>query len=282
MTREGGRRARRRVGRWSWALGAAVVVVGLASGLGGAVQDALAHNAGAQDGGAQDGGAQNGGAQNGGVAAGDGPAGDGPAGGLAPASARGPLPDDATGPSTAARLTNPIARRERTPYFVVRPADEAARREGLAARAARRAYDGAPPATPHSGIFGQGARTCLDCHLEGMALGDRVARPMSHAPLSQCTQCHVEAEHRAFGAGVALAPNTFDGVGAAGPGTRASEGAPPTMPHASFMRGRCLSCHGEHGYPGLQTDHPRRAQCTQCHVADAGLAPLSPSFLDRR
>ena len=40
------------------------------------------------------------------------------------------------------------------------------------------------------------------------------------------------------------------------------------MPHGTFMRTRCLSCHGEYGYPGLRTDHPRRVNCVQCHITD--------------
>jgi len=211
------------------------------------------------------------------VATGDGPGVPGPG----PAPAEGRIEPDAARPSTPARLGNARARTEPTAYYVVRGSGEEARRRSLRERAARRAYEGAPPPTPHSGVFGRGVKTCLDCHLEGMTLGSRVARPMSHAPLTQCTQCHVEAAHRMLGAAEPLASNAFEGAGSRGPGARASEDAPPAMPHTPFMRGRCLSCHGEHGYPGLQTDHPRRAQCVQCHVPRAGRDPRAPVFGER-
>ena len=67
----------------------------------------------------------------------------------------------------------------------------AAREASLAKRASLRAFEGAPPAMPHSARFGEGSKTCLDCHTHGMRLDERVAHPMSHPPLASCTQCHV-------------------------------------------------------------------------------------------
>ena len=157
---------------------------------------------------------------------------------------------------------------------VVRPfvnvADRlAAREESLAFRASRRSYEGAPPPLGHSAIFGEGSKSCLDCHRDGMRIGDRVARPMAHAELGECLQCHVESAHREFGPGAAPV-TSFEGARSGGGSAETLPlGMPPPMPHGLVMRGRCLSCHGEYGYEGLRTTHPRRAQCVQCHVGSS-------------
>ena len=63
----------------------------------------------------------------------------------------------------------------------------------LADRATNRAYDGAPPTIPHpsEGLY---AASCLACHGDGLKVGDRIASKISHAHLSNCTQCHVEKD----------------------------------------------------------------------------------------
>ncbi len=160
---------------------------------------------------------------------------------------------------------------DRGPVRVFRqsPERESARADSLAQRAERRAYEGAPPVIPHSGVFGQGTKTCVDCHSQGMRIGDRVAHPMSHPPFANCVQCHVEAANREFPPSPPAA-SSFVGLASPGPGARHSQAAPPIIPHDVAMRGQCLSCHGEFGYPGIQTTHPLRASCMQCHVARAG------------
>ena len=142
---------------------------------------------------------------------------------------------------------------------------EAARAASIEARASRRAYDGAPPVMPHSAVFGDGTKVCLDCHSEGMVIGKRVAHPMSHPPLTNCVQCHVESANRMFPVGEETA-NTFEGRPSAGRGPRWTPVAPPQIPHNVTMRTHCLSCHGEFGYPGIRTEHPQRSNCVQCHV----------------
>ena len=52
--------------------------------------------------------------------------------------------------------------------------------------------------------------------------------------------------------------NAFDGLVSAPQGERAFDGAPPTVPHPVGMRPVCAGCHGEEGWPGLQTTHPER------------------------
>lgn len=158
-----------------------------------------------------------------------------------------------------------------SPYHLVRDRD-AARAGALSLRDERRPYDGAPPPMPHSAEFGAGTKQCTDCHTDGVHIGERVARPMSHAPLANCTQCHVESQHALFGPPRPYS-NAFEGARPAPTGTAHGPGHPPPIPHAVWMRTRCLSCHGEFGYPGLRTSHPERAQCMQCHLPESGEAP---------
>jgi nitrate reductase cytochrome c-type subunit len=177
--------------------------------------------------------------------------------------------------------TNPVVwSSERPEVFGLAFDREGSRERSLAARTERRPYAGAPPVMGHSIDFG-GTLDCMQCHDVGRRIGKRVARPMSHQPMSQCTQCHTPgAAPDPF---AELSPpwpvaSTFLGMESAGTGSRLGPGAPPTIPHTLQLRVRCLSCHGEFGYEGLRTDHPFRAQCTQCHVPTAALDPLGPVF----
>lgn len=135
------------------------------------------------------------------------------------------------------------------------------------ARAARRAYDGAPPTIPHA-VGQRGYPACLACHQDGAVVGGRVAAPMSHEPHDSCTQCHVP-ETSAVDQGGPPPANSFVGLASAGRGTRAWTGAPPTIPHTMAMRERCQSCHGVAGTSPVRTTHPWRQSCNQCHVPDA-------------
>lgn len=135
------------------------------------------------------------------------------------------------------------------------------------ARAARRAYDGAPPTIPHQN-FGMG---CMNCHTErGMSVPQvGFAPPMPHeitdglSAVSRCTQCHVFRE----------TDETFRGSGFVGleqdlrTGDRAHLLAPPVLPHPIFMRENCVACHtGPAAREEIRCDHPERPRCTQCHL----------------
>lgn len=133
----------------------------------------------------------------------------------------------------------------------------------LADRARNRAYDGAPPTIPHP-VDSPSAASCLACHGEGLKVGNRVASRMSHPLMTNCTQCHVEQSP-------VPAETSFVGVYRAGPGGRASPGAPPTIPHHTWMRENCASCHGLVTRPGTRTTHPWLTNCTQCHAPSAAL-----------
>lgn len=156
---------------------------------------------------------------------------------------------------------------------VVREGDLEALR---AKRSARRAYAGAPPTIPHA-IDQLRQPTCLACHERGAKIGDRIAPAMSHEPHASCTQCHVpQTSPMTSPPAPALTENTFTGIAAPTLGTRAWLGAPPTIPHATWMRERCASCHGVSGASPMRSTHPWRQSCTQCHVPDAASSQRQP------
>lgn len=140
----------------------------------------------------------------------------------------------------------------------------------IADRARNRAFDGAPPVIPHR-IEQQSAASCLACHGEGMKLGDRIAVKVSHAHYSSCTQCHVESAASGPFAPVQTEENSFAGLYRSGPGDRAFPNAPPTIPHTTWLREDCMSCHGTIARPGLRTTHPWFSACTQCHAPSSEL-----------
>jgi cytochrome c-type protein NapB len=61
-----------------------------------------------------------------------------------------------------------------------------------AARAKRRAYDGAPPTVPHAVM--QRGLDCVACHTEGAVIAGKAAPPMLHEARPSCTQCHVPSD----------------------------------------------------------------------------------------
>lgn len=158
-------------------------------------------------------------------------------------------------------------------YSALTNVTEAERTAALEERAARRAYDGAPPVVPHP-VAQDSAASCLACHGPGLMVKDKVASKISHASYTSCTQCHVPS----VGPGIPvqetallarLTENEFQGVNAPLKGERAWPKAPPTVPHGTLMRSDCMSCHGPQGLYGLRTPHPDRQSCVQCHVPSA-------------
>jgi cytochrome c-type protein NapB len=144
----------------------------------------------------------------------------------------------------------------------------------LAGRRGNRAYDGAPPTVPHP-VRQNAAPECLACHEEGLRIRDRSASAMSHRELTSCTQCHVVQAAPMPGAmlppDATFAVNGFQGMESPTRGERAWAIAPPTTPHRTTMRERCMSCHGPQGRAPLQTPHPERRSCEQCHAPSASL-----------
>jgi len=153
------------------------------------------------------------------------------------------------------------------------------RAASLAARADRRAYDGAPPVIPHA-VDQLAVPACLACHEDGVVVASRRAPLMSHGRKDSCLQCHVVAADPRRDAPTVAPPETsFVGLGAPGRGERAWQGAPPTIPHPTWMRERCEACHGPGGWHGVRSTHPWRSSCTQCHAPSAVLDQRAPVAL---
>lgn len=129
-------------------------------------------------------------------------------------------------------------------------------------RRVQRAYDGAPPVTPHP-VRALQRQDCLTCHREGIEVpGEGLAPRTPHPEQVQCLQCHVEQVTSTAG----LAKNGFAGYREPARGTRAYAGAPPTIPHLLSSRRDCLGCHDRMGGSPIRTPHPDRVNCLQCHV----------------
>jgi nitrate reductase (cytochrome), electron transfer subunit len=133
-------------------------------------------------------------------------------------------------------------------------------------RAARRAYDGAPPVIPHA-VFGKYCGACHDDRGVAVAgLGFAPPSPHGLTPglgAARCAQCHVtQSDVPPFVA------SRFVGLPQeAVPGPRHHELAPPVIPHRVFLRENCLACHGgEAAREELRTAHPERTRCRQCHA----------------
>lgn len=148
-------------------------------------------------------------------------------------------------------------------------------------RASRRQYDGAPPVAPHP-LNQTTAAACLECHGQPVVISGITVPQMSHQVYENCLQCHVSALGPSStwrSRTISLADgNVFMGKPSAGFGRRAYEGAPPVLPHATWMRQNCLSCHGPGGANSFRTPHPDRHNCLQCHAPDASI-DQSPSLM---
>jgi nitrate reductase (cytochrome), electron transfer subunit len=142
--------------------------------------------------------------------------------------------------------------------------------DALADRAKVRAYDGAPPMVPHP-IDQQSAASCLACHAQGIVLSQRVATRISHPHYTSCTQCHVETSTSGPNEPALVVENEFAGIDRSGSGVRALVGSPPVIPHTTWMRNDCLSCHGLVARAGIRTTHPWLSNCQQCHAPSAEL-----------
>ena len=144
-------------------------------------------------------------------------------------------------------------------------------------RSERRAFNGAPPVIPHA-VENTTDAACYACHGKGMQIEGRVASQMSHEFFANCTQCHAPPPPSPFSNIDASVNNSFVGLPAPVKGERAFDGAPPTIPHSTWMREKCLACHGSKaGWKGLQSTHPWRINCQQCHAPSALLEQALPN-----
>ena len=151
----------------------------------------------------------------------------------------------------------------------------------LALREQNRAFNGAPPSVPHP-IDQMSTQACMACHGQGIKTESLRVSKMSHHFLENCTQCHVENDPRHMPASL-FRENSFVGLPAPTGGPRAFEGAPPMIPHSTWMRVDCMSCHGFAGVHGIRSTHPWRKNCQQCHAPSSELDQLeigeTPQFL---
>ncbi|MCA9188886.1 MAG: hypothetical protein KDA99_24850, partial [Planctomycetales bacterium] len=131
----------------------------------------------------------------------------------------------------------------------------------LAERAERRAFNGAPPVIPHA-VERLDDASCIACHDEGVRVGELIANRMSHRVLANCVQCHAPPTPNPFRDEDIAVASSFVGLPAPTQAARAFAGAPPVVPHSTWMREKCLSCHGGwNGWPGLEVTHRWRTQC---------------------
>jgi len=111
-----------------------------------------------------------------------------------------------------------------------------------------------PPRIPHE-IYED---PCLECHLTN----ETDAPMMPHKNIINCRQCHVPQQDVPL-----FRENNFKGIPEARKLLSAYKGSPPAIPHPVFMRGKCLACHGVDSRTDvINTTHPERINCRQCHV----------------
>ncbi len=149
----------------------------------------------------------------------------------------------------------------------LRKAGDAPWKSAASVRAARRAYDGAPPVIPHAPFN----MVCIACHTDqGVHVPDvgfSPAMPHEQTPgmsrASNCRQCHVFRETEAVfvASGFVGTPQDLRR------GDRMYPHAPPVIPHRAFMREDCAACHAGRGArEEVRCTHPERLRCAQCHV----------------
>ncbi len=128
-----------------------------------------------------------------------------------------------------------------------------------------------PPIIPHA-IQNTNDAACYACHSNGVQMAGLKASVMSHGFLANCTQCHAAPPPPPFQDVDAEVATDFVGLPAPLAGHRAYPGAPPTIPHSRWMRDKCTACHGgPNGWAGMESTHPWRTNCTQCHAPSAVL-----------
>lgn len=138
----------------------------------------------------------------------------------------------------------------------------------------RRVYLGSPPFIPHpvKEVSGK-VEACLSCHLKGRKVPKYNANaPITpHPTFANCVQCHVRKRVTTLFKG-----NDWQSVKPPELGNPELPKGPPPIPHTLQLRENCMSCHQEpFGVTEIQTPHPERINCQQCHVPRRKIAPFS-------
>lgn len=196
---------------------------------------------------------------------------------LVPAVAYADVPATAMGPTKSWQARpQSLPQPDYDLYTKIEPS-EAEKEASSRARASHRAYNGAPPIIPHP-VENTGDAACYGCHSNGVKMAGLKASVMSHQFLGNCVQCHAPMAPAPFQDLDATVETTFIGLPAPKQGQRAYPGAPPTIPHSRWMRENCNACHGgPHGWAGMESTHPWRTNCTQCHAPSATLDQMPES-----
>jgi cytochrome c-type protein NapB len=137
--------------------------------------------------------------------------------------------------------------------------EETSSNYGKYTRAELRYYAYAPPLIPHEVINAK----CLDCHKDGLVVQGFQAPVTPHPELMNCQQCHIRADERIK----EFKQNSFVGIGEPRKLPLPQPAGPSLIPHRVFMRENCLVCHSDASRKEIiQTTHPERLNCVQCHV----------------
>ncbi|QDU89795.1 Nitrate reductase cytochrome c-type subunit (NapB) [Pirellulimonas nuda] len=196
---------------------------------------------------------------------------------VVPAVTYGQIPGAAMGPTAGFQASAKMLPQPAYDLFAEVHPSEAEKAESGKIRASRRAYNGAPPVIPHA-VQNTTDAACYACHSQGMRLAGLKASVMSHPFLANCTQCHAPPPPEPFKGADTGVQSSFVGLPAPKAGKRAFPGAPPTIPHSQWMRQNCTACHGgPNGWAGMESTHPWRTNCTQCHAPSAVLDQAIPA-----
>lgn len=195
---------------------------------------------------------------------------------LIPAVSYRDIADTQMGPTKAWQATpQALPAAEYDLYTKIEPS-EAEKEASSKLRASRRAFNGAPPVIAHP-VENTSDAACYACHSNGVKMAGLKASVMSHPFLGNCLQCHAPMAPAPFQKIDASVESSFVGLPAPKKGERAYKGAPPTIPHSRWMRENCHACHGgPNGWAGMESTHPWRTNCTQCHAPSAMLDQAIP------
>lgn len=196
---------------------------------------------------------------------------------LIPAISYAEIANTPMGPTKSWQATpQSLPRAEYDLYAKIEPSEEE-KEASSKLRSSRRAFNGAPPIIPHP-VDSTTDAACYACHSGGVELAGLKASVMSHPFLGNCVQCHAPMAPAPFQTIDASVESSFVGLPAPKAGQRAYQGAPPTIPHSRWMRENCNACHGgPHGWAGMESTHPWRTNCTQCHAPSAALDQMPDS-----
>lgn len=135
-----------------------------------------------------------------------------------------------------------------------------------------RAFYTAPPTVPHE-VRSISNSECVTCHKINREFSDGRKSVISpHIEWFNCQQCHVSQYNIAGEIEQEIPLNNFEGLEKPDAKHQAHEWAPPMIPHRTFLRENCNSCHSsETPKTEIKGPHHQRTNCLQCHVMNEDL-----------